>query len=363
MPAGRPKSYAVTLSDEQRSQLESFARSRSLPHALARRAKIILMAADGMANSAIAAKLEVSNPTIADWCRRYIANGIDGLYDLPPGRRQRTYEDDDVAQLMQLALDQRPRNATHWSTRTFAHETQVSKSTVHRYFTLFGIQPHRTRTFTLSNDPFFVEKVRDIVGLYLNPPDNALVLCVDEKTQIQALERSQPILPLGLGYIEGVTHDYFRHGTTTLFAALDIATGTVISQCKPRHRHQEFLAFLRHIEANVPTALDVHVVMDNYATHKHAKVRAWFAQRPRFHVHFTPTYASWLNQVERWFGIISQRAIKRGTFRNVKQLIDRIQQFVGQYNAQSTPFAWTATADSILQKLARLSKLLRGTAH
>jgi len=199
-------------------------------------------------------------------------------------------------------------------------------------------------------------------GLYLNPPDNALVLCVDEKTQIQALERSQPELPMGLGYVDGVTHDYFRHGTTTLFAALDIATGTVIAQCKPRHRHQKFLSFLNHIERSVPAELDVHVVMDNYATHKHAKVRAWFAKRPRYHVHFTPTYASWLNQVERWFGLISQRAIKRGSFRNVKSLIERIEKYIASHNTSGAPFKWTATAASILEKLARLSKLIWGTS-
>ena len=247
--------------------------------------------------------------------------------------------------------------------RSFAEASGVSKSTVHRYFKLFGIQPHRTRTFKLSTDPFFVEKVRDIVGLYLNPPDHALVLCVDEKSQVQALERSQPVLPMGLGYVEGVTHDYFRHGTTTLFAALDIANGTVIGQCKTRHRHQEFLTFLRHIERNVPKDLDIHLVMDNYATHKHPKVRNWLAKRPRFHVHFTPTYASWLNQVERWFGIISQRAIKRGSFKNVKDLTTRIERFIQQYNENPVPFMWTASADSIFEKLTRLSKLLCGTGH
>ncbi len=255
---------------------------------------------------------------------------------------------------MQQALDSRPHDATHWSVRSFARETPLSKSTVHRYFTLFGIQPHRTRHFKLSNDPIFVEKVRDIVGLYLNPPDNALVLCVDVKTQIQALERSQPVLPMGLGYVNGETHDYFRHGTTTLFAALDIAAGTVIAQCKPRHRHQEFLSFLNHIERSVLAHLDVHVVMDNYATHKHAKVRAWFAKRPRYHVHFTPTYASWLNQVERWFGLVSQRAIKRGSFRNAKVLIERIEVYIASHNKSGVPFKWTATADSVFEKLARL---------
>ena len=363
MRSARPKTYRVTLTDEQREQLEAFGRSRSLPHGLVRRARIVLLAAQGLPNSAIAAQLGVSDPTVAQWCKRFIANGIDGLYDLPSGGRPRTYDDDEVAHLMQRALDERPADGTHWSVRSFAEASGVSKSTVHRYFNLFGVQPHRTRTFKLSTDPFFVEKVRDIVGLYLNPPDHALVLCVDEKSQVQALERSQPVLPMGLGYLEGVTHDYFRHGTTTLFAALDVANGTVIGQCKARHRHQEFLSFLRHIEHSVPKDLDVHLVMDNYATHKHPKVRAWFARRPRFHVHFTPTYASWLNQAERWFGIITQRAIKRGSFKSVKELTTRINRFVERYNENPVPFMWTATADSIFEKLTRLSKLLCGTAH
>ena len=225
------------------------------------------------------------------------------------------------------------------------------------------MKPHVARTFKLSNDPLFIEKVYDVVGLYLNPPDNAMVLCVDEKSQIQALERTQPVLPLGLGYVEGITHDYVRHGTTTLFAALDIATGEVLSQCKKQHRHQEFLNFLRHIERNVPEDLDVHLVVDNYATHKHAKVKNWLAKRPRFHVHFTPTYASWLNQVERWFGIITQRAIRRGSFKNVRELTRKIDDFVAHYNEHARPFVWTATAESILAKLERLCKVISGTEH
>jgi len=211
--------------------------------------------------------------------------------------------------------------------------------------------------------PSVIDKVRDIVGLYLNPPDKAVVLCVDEKSQIQALERTQPMLPLGLGYIEGVTHDYVRHGTTTLFAALDIANGKVLAQCKPRHRHQEFLSFLRHIDANVPADLDVHLVVDNYAPHKHPKTRAWLAKRPRFHVHFTPTYASWLNQVERWFGLITQRQIRRGSFVSAKDLIAKIDAFVQAYNANASPFVWTATAEAILDKIARLCKAINGTGH
>ena len=256
-----------------------------------------------------------------------------------------------------------PPNATQWSVRSMAEHTGVSKSTVQRWFDLFGVQPHRQRHFKLSNDPFFIEKVRDIVGLYLNPPDHAVVLCVDEKTQIQALQRTQPMLPMGLGYVEGVTHDYVRHGTTTLFAALDIATGEVLTQCKRRHRHQEFLAFLRHIDASVPAHLDIHLVVDNYATHKHPKVKAWLARRERYHVHYTPTYTSWINQVERWFGLITQQAIRRGSFSNVKELVHKINAFVEHYNARTNPFVWVATADSILAKIERLCSVVSGTRH
>ena len=226
-----------------------------------------------------------------------------------------------------------------------------------------GLQPHRHQYFKLSTDPFFIEKVRDIVGLYLDPPDHAVVLCVDEKSQIQALQRSQPVLPMGLGYVEGVTHDSWRHGTTTLFAALEVATGTVITDCKTRHRHQEFLGFLRRIDANVPADLDVHLIVDNYVTHKHARVKAWLAKRPRYHVHYTPTYASWINQVERWFGIITEQAIRRGSFRSVPDLVRSINRFVEQYNAKASPFVWTATAQSILAKVERLASYISGTSH
>jgi putative transposase len=234
---------------------------------------------------------------------------------------------------------------------------------VQRVWSAFGLQPHRQESFKLSTDAFFIEKLRDIVGLYLNPPEKALVLCVDEKSQCQALERTQPLLPMGLGYVEGVTHDYVRHGTTTLFAALDIANGQVLTQNKGRHRHQEFLGFLRHIDENVTADLDLHIVLDNYSTHKHANVKGWLARHPRYHLHFTPTYASWLNQVERWFGIITQRAIRRGSFRNVRELVVKIEQFVAAYNKNAKPFMWHATADSILEKLGRLCQRISGTAH
>ena len=362
MSRGRPTT-PITLVEHQKDQLLGIARSRSLPHGIVRRAQIVLACADGETHTAIAERFGVSNITVGKWRRRYLEQGLEGLHDELRSGRPRTHEDDRVAEVINTALQNRPPNATHWSVRAMAEHTGISKSTVQRWFGLFGVQPHRQRHFKLSNDPFFVEKVRDIVGLYLHPPDHAVVLCVDEKTQIQALDRTQPLLPMGLGYVEGVTHDYVRHGTTTLFAALDVATGTVLTQCKRRHRHQEFLAFLRHIDANVPETLDVHLVIDNYCTHKHTKVKAWIARRPRYHVHYTPTYASWINQVERWFGIITQQAIRRGSFSNVRDLTRNIHDFVEHYNQKASPFVWVATAESILAKVERLCKYISGTQH
>jgi len=362
MARGRPVPPLV-LKDDERMQLVSLTNSRTLPHGLVRRAQIVLACAQGEANSAIAKRLKLNNATVGKWRRRYRERGIEGLHEALRAGRPRSLQDERVAEVINTALQTRPPGATHWSVRSMAEHTGISKSTVQRWFSLFGVQPHRQRHFKLSNDPFFIEKVRDIVGLYLNPPDHAMVLCVDEKTQVQALDRTQPMLPMGLGYVEGVTHDYVRHGTTTLFAALDVANGDVLTQCKARHRHQEFLAFLRHIDTRVPKDLDVHLVIDNYATHKHAKVKAWLARRPRYHVHYTPTYASWLNQVERWFGIITQQAIRRGSFSSVKDLVAKINQFVDQYNKTASPFAWTATAESILGKIQRLCSYTSGTQH
>ena len=362
MPRGRPIA-PLELSDEQRSEVTSISRSRSLPSGLVERAKIILACAEGTPNSAVAARMGLSNATVGKWRKRYRERGLEGLHDeLRPGR-PRTYDDERVAELINTALHTKPPDHTQWSVRSMAEHTGVSKSTVQRWFAMFGVQPHRQQYFKLSNDPFFIEKVRDIVGLYLNPPEHAVVLCVDEKSQIQALQRSQPVLPMGLGYVEGVTHDYLRHDTTTLFAALDVATGRVLSRCKPRHRHQEFLSFLRHIDANVPADLDVHLIVDNYATHEHANVKAWLAKRQRYHVHYTPTYATWISQVERLFGIITEKAIRRGSFNSTKELVRRIDNFVEQYNAQASPFVWTATAQSILGKVERLCLYISGTGH
>lgn len=363
MERGRPKKAELNLSEQEYAELQILARSRSLPHSVVRRAQMILMSAAGYSNTAIAAHFDLTLPSVGHWRKRYLNQGIAGLYDVMRPGRPRSYNDDRIATLLNKVLQDKPKQASHWSTRLASQETGISKSTVQRYLHLFGVQPHRSKSFKLSTDPFFVEKVRDIVGLYLNPPDKALVLCVDEKSQIQAIERSQPAMPAGLGEVEGIAHDYYRHGTTTLFAALDVASGAVIGQCKARHRHQEFLSFLRHVDQSVPDELDVHLVIDNYATHKHPKVRAWLAQRPRYHVHYTPTYSSWLNQVERWFGLLTQRALRRNSFKTVGELIGKINHFVEQYNAHSRPFIWTATADSILQKVERLCKVICRTPH
>jgi putative transposase len=334
---GRPRRQEIELSEAERDSLSDLVRSRTAPHGLVRRARIVLASAAGASNTEIARQVGLSIPAVSHWRKRFLEQGLAGLYGEQRPGRPRSHDD--------------------------AEACRISKSTVQRYFRLFGIQPHRARSFKLSTDPLFVEKVRDIVGLYLNPPDHAVVLCVDEKSQIQALERTQPMLPMGFGHVDGITHDYKRHGTTTLFAALDVANGRVLAQCRARHRHQEFLAFLKRIDGAVPSDLDVHLVVDNYATHKHPKVRAWLAARPRFHTHYTPTYASWLNQVERWFAILTSREIRRGSFASAKDLITRISAFVAAYNAGSRPFAWTATADDILAKLGRLCNVISGTLH
>ncbi|RME59575.1 IS630 family transposase [Candidatus Parcubacteria bacterium] len=363
MRAGRPQK-PIVLSEEEQQHLTSIARSYSLPHGLVIRAQIILLSAAGYSNKEIAQKIGRSPQIVCKWRQRYLQQGISGLHDQLRAGRPRSISDEKIAALIRKTLNTKPKDgSTHWTIRSMAKETRLSRATVHRVWQAFGLQPHRQRHFKLSTDPFFVEKVRDIVGLYLNPPDKAMVLCVDEKSQIQALDRTQPLLPMGLGYVEGVTHDYLRHGTTTLFAALDIATGRVLTSCKRRHRHQEYLQFLKQIDANVPAELDIHLVVDNYATHKHQKVRRWLAARPRFQIHYTPTYASWLNQVEIWFNIITQKAIRRGTFRNVKDLVAKIDHFVTHYNKETQPFVWTATAESILEKIKRLCQCISETSH
>ena len=362
MKTGRPKT-PIILTKEENEQLKSIANSRSLAYSIVNRARIVLMAAQDTPNKIIAEKVSLSPQMVSKWRKRYLQQGLTGLHDeLRPGR-PRSISDEEVSILVNKTLQTKPQNGTHWTIRSASQETNLSRPTVHRIWQAFGLQPHRQNHFKLSTDPFFVEKVRDIVGLYLNPPDKAMILCVDEKSQIQALDRTQPLLPMGLGYVEGVTHDYVRHGTTTLFAALDIASGQILTCCKNRHRHQEYLQFLKQVDANVPPDLDIHLVVDNYSTHKHPEVKRWLATHPRYQVHYTPTYSSWLNQVEIWFNIITQRAIRRGTFKSVKELIIKIEQFVSQYNHNSRPFIWTATADSILEKIKRLCQYISETGH
>lgn len=362
MITGRPKK-PVMLDEQQRAQLISLSRSRAIPHGLVQRVKIVLHAAEGLSNTEIAERLKMSKPSVGKWRRRFLDMGIQGLEEsLRPGR-PRSIGDEKVALLVRKTLRSKPRMGTHWSIRTMAGETGLSMKTVHRIWQAFGLQPHRRQHFALSTDPFFVEKVRDVVGLYLSPPEHSIVLGVDEKSQIQALDRTQPMLPMGLGYVEGLTHNYERHGTMTLFAALDVATGDVITSCKRQHRHQEYLSFLKQIDANVPPDLDVHLIVDNYATHKHPKVKRWLARHGRYHVHYTPTYASWLNQAEIWFNLITQQAIRRGTFRSVKDLVAKIDRYVVQYKKHPHPFIWTATADSIIAKIERLCKRISDTRH
>ena len=360
--SGRP-TPAIVLTGGQRKQLETMAGSRTLPHGEVIRAKIVLMAADGVTNTDIAPQVGLSIGMVGVWRRRFLAQGVEGLRDEARPGRPRSVGDQEIAEVIQKTISTKPKGETHWSCRSMARSTGLSKDTINRIWRAFRLKPHRQKYFSLSTDPLFVDKVRDIVGLYLDPPDKALLLGVDEKSQIQALDRTQPLLPLGLGYHEGVTHNYIRHGTTTLFAALDLASGKVLTQCKPRHRQQEFLGFLRHIDANVPKDLEIHLIVDNYATHKSQTVRDWIAKRPRYHVHYTPTYASWLNQVETWFSIIERKAIRRGTFHSVKDLVFKIAQFVKEYNTNCRPLAWHATADAILGKVKRLCETISETRH
>jgi transposase len=360
--AGRPKARLI-LSATEREQLEAWTRRRKTAQALALRSQIVLDCADGSQNQDVAKRLRCTPQTVCKWRNRFVQLRLDGLLDAPRPGAPRTIDDARVDRVIAMTLEQRPSNATQWSTRTMAKASGLSQTAVSRIWRTFGLQPHRQETFKLSTDPLFVAKTRDIVGLYLDPPTKAMVLCVDEKSQIQALDRTQPLLPLAPGIAERRTHDYERHGTTTLFAALDIATGEVIGQLHRRHRSDEFLQFLRTIEANVPAALGIHLVMDNAGTHKTPKVRAWFARHPRFHVHFTPTSASWLNQVERWFATLTTKQIRRGTHRSTRQLEDAIRNYLDIYNADPKPFVWTKSADAILASIERFCLRTSNSRH
>ncbi|HEX9877466.1 MAG TPA: IS630 family transposase [Gammaproteobacteria bacterium] len=359
---GRPKAELV-LNDSEREQLQSWARRRKTSQALALRSRIVLECARGADNYAVAERLAVTPQTVSKWRNRFVSMRLDGLTDAPRTGKPRTIEDAQVEAVITRTLESAPKDATHWSTRSMAKEMGLSQSAVSRIWRAFGLQPHRQETFKLSTDPLFVEKTRDIVGLYLDPPVKAMVLCVDEKSQIQALDRTQPVLPLAPGVPERRTHDYMRHGTTTLFAALDIATGKVIGRLHRRHRSQEFLKFLRTIDARVPTDLDVHLIMDNYGTHKTPAVQRWLARHPRFHVHFTPTSASWLNQVERWFATLTEKQIRRGTHRSTQQLEKAIRAYLEIYNEDPKPFVWSKSADEILASITRFCLRTSDSRH
>jgi transposase len=359
---GRPKAELI-LSTVERAELEALTLRRKTAQALAQRARIVLACADGISNQAVAARQRVTPQTVCKWRARYLAARLDGLLDAPRSGAPRTIDDARIDGVIAKTLETVPAAATHWSTRSMAREAGLSQTAVSRIWRAFGLQPHRQETFKLSTDPLFVEKVRDIVGLYLDPPLKAMVLCVDEKSQIQALDRTQPILPLAPGIPERRTHDYARHGTTTLFAALDIATGAVIGALHRRHRSREFLQFLRAIEANVPTHLDIHLVMDNYGTHKTPSIKAWFARHPRFHVHFTPTSASWLNQVERWFATLTHNYLRRGTHRSTRQLEQAIRHYLDLNNQNPKPFMWTKSADQILKSIERFCLRISNSRH
>ena len=362
MRMGRPL-QPLMLTRDERVTLESWARRRTTAQAVALRARIILHAAKGDANTRIARRERVTNATVGKWRSRFLQKRLEGLLDEPRPGVPRQISDADVEALITRTLESTPNDATHWSTRTMAKASGLSQSSISRIWRTFGLQPHRVETFKLSKDPLFIEKVRDVVGLYLDPPDRALVLCVDEKSQIQALDRSAPILPLAPGIPERRTHDYRRHGTTSLFAALDVATGKVIGECHRRHRSQEFLQFLRTIDGTVPPELDIHLILDNYGTHKTPRVRRWLATHARFHVHFTPTSASWLNLVERWFALLSEKQIKRGAHRSTRALEEAIHHYLTLTNAAPQPFIWTKTADEIFASIARYCQRISDSRH
>ena len=362
MRTGRPK-QPLLLSEEERDRLHSLAhRSRSQP-LLARRARVVLACGEGLDNKAVARKMRCSLGMVGKWRSRFLKERLEGLYDEPRPGAPRKVSDERVEQVVIQTLGSTPRGQTHWSTRELAKVTGLSRMTISRIWRAFGLQPHRSETFKLSPDPLLIEKVRDIVGLYMNPPDQAVVFCVDEKSQIQALDRTQPLLPLRPGQSERRTHDYKRNGTTSLFAALELKTSRVIGQLHRRHRSREFRKFLDTIEANVPAQLEVHIVLDNYGTHKTAMIRNWFAKRPRFHIHFTPTYGSWINLVERWFAEITNKRIRRGVFRSVKELEAAIREYIDIHNEDPKPFVWTRTADEILASIARFAQRTHAAAQ
>jgi transposase len=359
---GRPTAELI-LSEEERETLARWARRPKSSQQLALRARIVLACADGATNTEVAAQLQVARPTVGKWRARFVADRLDGLVDEPRPGAPRTITDEQVERVVADTLESTPRDATHWSRASMAAHSGLSRSTVGRIWRAFRLQPHRAETFKLSRDPLFIDKVRDVVGLYLDPPERAIVLSVDEKSQVQALDRSAPVLPMMPGVPERATHDYLRHGVTSLFAALDIATGQVISSLHRRHRSTEFRKFLDKIDKQVPADLDVHLIADNYATHKTDIIQNWLGRHPRFHMHFVPTSSSWLNQVERWFAELTTKLLQRGVHTSVQALEADIRNWIKNWNENPRPFVWTKTADEILEALSRYCQRISGAGH
>ena len=352
----RPHKLELRVSQEQIEELNGLIRKNRSNRDVFFRCKIILECNAGLSNTAVAKKFRTTHATVGFWRKRFILGGINALYDEPRPGAPRKVGDDAIRQVIQETLENKPKGATHWSTRTMAQKLGMSQSTVSRIWRAFGLKPHRSETFQLSSDPYFIEKVRDVVGLYLSPPANALVLSVDEKSHIQALNRTEPLLPMRPGQAERKTFEYKRNGVTSLFAALDTVTGNVIGKCFPRHRSIEFKKFLDYIDSQVPENQEIHIILDNYATHKTQLIKRWLYNHQRYHLHFTPTHSSWLNQVERWFGLLSQRQIKRGSHSSVRQLEEAIKEFINNHNANPKPFIWTKSADQILSKIEKLAR-------
>jgi len=354
---------AIELSEDEQAELKRWRRRRKTTSGLHFRAGIVLDCAGGYSGEEIAERNNTSQQTVTKWRRRFASDRLEGLSDAPRSGQPRHHDDDRVQEVLEATLNRRPKNATHWSVRRLSEDLGIPRDFIHRVWRAFGLKPHLSKSFKLSTDPHFVEKVRDVVGLYLDPPDKALVLCVDEKSQIQALDRTQPSLPMNYGMPETHTHDYRRYGTTTLFAALDVATGKIIGKLKRRHRSTEYISFLRHIDQTVPEDLDIHLIVDNYSTHKSPKVKQWLLRHPRFHCHFTPTYSSWLNLVERFFATLTEQQFRRGTHRSVPALERAIRDYLEIYNEDPRPFRWTKSADEIIASVNSVLKQINRTGH
>ena len=362
--SGRPKPI-LTLNDDELRKLKTWASRPKSTQRIALRAAIILACAEGLNNRDVATRLRVNTVTVGKWRQRFLENRLDGLVDEPRPGAPRSISDDKVEEVITMTLEEKPKAATHWSTRGMAQAAGLSQSAIVRIWNAFGLKPHRSETFKISTDPYFVEKVRDIVGLYMNPPENAIVLSIDEKSQVQALDRTQPLLPMSPGQAERGTHDYVRNGTTSLFAALNVATGQVIGKCYRRHRQHEFLKFIKEVDASIvrEPGVEIHIVLDNYGTHKTPMVKRWFEKHPEYHLHFTPTSSSWLNQVERFFAEITQKRIRRGAFRNVAGLEKAIMEYLDNHNENPKPFSWTAGADLILNRVKGVCERTSNSGH